>query len=101
MAGATYTHHHDSRTQARFEAELPSPADIKYIELSENIADGQRVESFTLTITDADGNTRGGYQGTAIGHKKIVPFGAKNVKKINLFVTAARGEVEMKAIKAY
>ena len=92
---------YDSRTQARFEAELPSPADIKYIELSENIADGQRVESFTLTITDADGNTRGGYQGTAIGHKKIVPFGAKNVKKINLFVTAARGEVEMKAIKAY
>ncbi|MBQ7720888.1 MAG: alpha-L-fucosidase [Clostridia bacterium] len=92
---------YDSRTQARFETELPSPADIKYIELSENIADGQRVESFRLDITDADGNTRGGYQGTAIGHRKIVKFEAKNVKKINLFVTAARGEPEIKGIRAY
>ncbi len=92
---------YDSRTQARYEVTLPEPADIKYVELAENIADGQRVESYVMTVTDADGNVRDGRQGTAIGHRKIHEFIAKNVKKINLFVTAARGEPEIKSIKAY
>ncbi|MCR5263190.1 MAG: alpha-L-fucosidase [Clostridiales bacterium] len=92
---------YDSSTQARYEAELPVPSDIKYIELAEDISQGQRVESFTVTVTDGDGRVRDGFYGTAIGHKKIVRFEARNMKKINLHVTAARGEPLISKIKVY
>lgn len=88
--------------------------DIKYIILSEDIANGQRVESFQIEAELMDGANYPLYQGTVIGYKKICvlkdPYEGQNpltrtmisqLKKITVRITSARDEVHMKDIKVY
>ncbi len=85
---------------------------IKYVVLQEDIAQGQRVESFRITADFTSGARYPIYQGTCIGNKKICqmqnPFVEQNpltddsgdcISSIQLKVTAARDEVMLKAIK--
>lgn len=86
---------------------------LKYVVLSEDIAQGQRVESFRITVTTEDGVEFPLYQGTTIGHKKICqlqdPFAEQNpllsraytAKSFDLTVTAARDEVLLKEIQLF
>ncbi|MEE1030743.1 MAG: alpha-L-fucosidase [Ruminococcus sp.] len=87
---------------------------IKYIVLSEDIAQGQRVESFRVMAEFASGSQYPLYQGNCIGHKKICqlqdPFEQQNrllddrkerISRIKVQITAARDEVLMKEIKVY
>ncbi|HJB91781.1 MAG TPA: alpha-L-fucosidase [Candidatus Eisenbergiella merdigallinarum] len=102
-------------TQAVFEMEFDRVRDdIRYIELREDIAQGQRVESFQIETEDGDGGRLPFYQGTTIGNRRICelkdPFADQNpltrtfsfeAKKLVIRITSARGEVRMKSIKAY
>lgn len=101
-------------TQAVFEIEFDRVRDdIRYIELREDIAQGQRVESFQIEIGDGDSRLPF-YQGTTIGNRRICelkdPFADQNpltrtfsfeAKKLVVRITAARDTVYMKSIKAY
>lgn len=88
--------------------------ELKYVVLREDIAQGQRVESFQITAEFAGGIQYPLFQGTCIGNKKICqlknPFAEQNpliddsaptISKLYVKVTAARDEVLMKEIKVY
>lgn len=87
---------------------------LKYVILQEDIAQGQRVESFRITADFSSGNQYPIYQGTCIGYKKICqlqdPFAGQNpltddtaetISQIQIRITAARDEALIKSIKLY
>lgn len=87
---------------------------IRYVTLEEDIAQGQRVESFRIFVNEGSGDKHPLYQGTCVGHKKICqladPFADQNPltndmdgaeQTLVIQVTAARGEVKMKNIRIY
>ncbi|MGN1147923.1 MAG: alpha-L-fucosidase, partial [Lachnospiraceae bacterium] len=87
---------------------------IKYVVLQEDIAQGQRVESFHITADFSSGSQFPIYQGTCIGNKKICqlqdPFAEQNplqndtgdtIFQIQVQITAAREEVILKSIQVY
>lgn len=96
---------------------------LKYIVLQEDIAKGQRVESFQIKVELSNGESYVAYQGTCIGNKKICqltdPFVRREqeagfdeggttkvndgpfVEKVVVCFTAARDKVCMKDIKLY
>lgn len=103
------------KTQPVYTIALEQPAEeLKYVVLSEDISQGQRVESFRITAEFASGSQYPLYQGTTIGHKKICqlqdPFALQNplindsdgqISRLKVQITAARDEVMMKEIKIY
>ena len=103
------------RTQPRYEIVFDQPVrNVKYVEIREDIAQGQRIETFQIMADTHLGAQFPLYQGTCVGNRKICvlqdPFGEQNpllsdatdyVEKLILFVTAARDEVALKEIKVY
>ena len=103
------------RTQPRYEICFEEPVrTIRYVEIREDIAHGQRIETFQIIADTRSGAQFPLYQGTCVGNRKICvlqnPFGEQNpllidekdhVEKLTLFVTAARDEVLLKEIKVY
>ena len=88
--------------------------DFHYIVLREDIAKGQRVESFQIEAETEEGHRYPFYQGTTIGNRKICklddPFRGQNpltknieykAKRLIVHVTSARDKVFMKEIKIY
>lgn len=88
--------------------------DFKYVSLSEDIAQGQRIESFRICAATKDGRMFPFYQGTTVGNRKICPltdpFAEQNpltrsipdgIDTLEVRVTAARGEVMLKDIKIF
>ncbi|MCI5649514.1 MAG: alpha-L-fucosidase [Fusicatenibacter sp.] len=102
-------------TQPVYQITLEQPVrELKYIVLKEEIAKGQRVESFRITAESGSGRQYPLYQGTCIGHKKICqlhdPFALQNplindsgdaIHRLRVQITAARDEVFLKEIKVY
>ena len=102
-------------TQPYYRLILEEPVkEIKYVILQEDIAQGQRVESFRITADFSSGNQYPIYQGTCIGNKKICqlqdPFAEQNpltddtaetISQVQLRITAARDEALLKSIKLY
>jgi alpha-L-fucosidase len=99
-------------TQPQYRIIFEQPQkEIKYLVLSEDIAQGQRVASFRITKNQ---ERIASYEGTCIGHKKICalkdPFADQNpltddseseIYQITVHVTAARDEVLMKDIQVF
>ena len=99
-------------TQPEYLVTLSRPvSQIKYVELREDIAAGQRVESFRIEAVFSNGGQFPLYQGTTIGNRKICalvdPFAEQNrlldeseakIDKLLIKITAARGEVSLKCI---
>ena len=85
----------DSDTQCRIRLTLPEKTKIAYIQLRENIAEGQRVESFRIL---SGGNAI--YRGYTIGNKKICPVNAET-DTIEIFVTSARDTVDFRDITVF
>ncbi|GEM_PF-2021563 len=102
-------------TPAKYSITFDEPGnDFKYIILREDIAQGQKVESFRIEAEAEEGNRYPFYQGTVIGNHKICrpwePFTGQNpltkniayrTKRLIVHVTSARDEVMMKEIKVY
>lgn len=87
--------------------------EIKYVVIEEDITQGQRIESFRIVVEGSE-NGYPLYQGTTVGHKKICQFydpfalqkpsaddSAKTIEKLNVFITAARDEVQLRKITVY
>ena len=101
-------------TQPEYVVALAKPVSrIKYVELREDIAAGQKVETFRIEAVSSTGSQFPLYQGTTIGNRKICalvdPFAEQNrllddsgdkIDKLLIKITAARGEVSLKSITA-
>lgn len=102
-------------TQPYYRLFLDKPVkNIKYVVLQEDIAEGQRIESFRITADFSSGNQYPLYQGTCIGNKKICqlqdPFADQNpltddtidtISQVQLRITASRDEALIKSIRLY
>lgn len=99
-------------TQPEYLVALAQPVPrVKYVELREDIAAGQRVETFRIEAVTSGGEQFPLFQGTTIGNRKICvltdPFAEQNrllddssekIDKLLIKITAARGEVRLKHI---
>ena len=102
-------------TQPEYLVTLAEPvSQVKYVELKEDIARGQRVESFRVEAMFSSGGQFPLFQGTVIGNRKICaltdPFAEQNrllddsgekIDKLLVKITAARDEVFLKEISIY
>ena len=102
-------------TQPKYEIAFAQPVrNVKYVEIREDIAQGQRIETFQIFADTHSGAQFPLYQGTCVGNRKICvlqdPFREQNpllsdaqdyVEKLTLFVTAARDEVHIKSVQVY
>ncbi len=91
----------DKINQADYIVKLPEKRTINYIELAEEIAVGQRVESFIIYAENDDGEMMRIDQGTTIGSRRIVKIPPTVTDKVQIKVVAARDEVLMEWIKLY
>ncbi len=87
-----------SETQCEYTLTLEKPACVKYVVLAENIAKGQRVESFHIR---AFGEPH--YRGFTIGHKQICPIDlhGNETDKLEITILAARDTVDLLPIEVY
>lgn len=102
-------------TQPVYRVKLGRPLkELKYVVLQEDIAQGQRVESFRITAKFASGGQYPLFQGTCIGNRRICqlqdPFALQNpllndtdelLTELQVQITAARDEVILKDIQVY
>lgn len=102
-------------TQPRYTITFSTPTkDLRYVVLREDIANGQRVESFRITADFGGGEQYPLYQGTTIGNRKICELASPLAKqnpllfkdippfaKLTVQITSARDEVFMKEIKVF
>lgn len=101
--------------QAEYVVTLDKPVSkVKYVLLEEDIARGQRVESFRVEGMFPDGNLFPLFQGTTIGNRKICaltdPFAEQNrllddsgnrIDRLRVRITSARGEVILRKIQIF
>lgn len=102
-------------TQPKYTITFEKPRkDFKYVEICEDIAEGQRIESFRIIAEFASGAQYPFYQGTCVGNRKICmlqdPFALQNplindstpeIERFILHVTSARDEVKIREINVY
>lgn len=90
-----------SPTQCTFTLDFGEEKEIGFVAAAEDIAQGQRVESFRLQFEDAAGwhDFAGG---STIGHKKIcrLNFPLKT-RRMRLFITGARDTVNLRSLQVY
>lgn len=89
---AERTADHSLPTRPVFCVRLPERQKVRYVELEEDIANGQRIESFKLYAENEYGALTAVYSGTTVGNKKIIPVDLTTAY-IKVEVKAARGEV--------
>ena len=82
------------------ELRLPSPAVINRLSLSEDIARGERVESFVVEVWD-----NGGWQelcrGTNIGFRRILRFPPVSVSRLRVRILSARAPARPLSVAGY
>ena len=100
-AEITVTPYCGSDTQTVVEITLDGEHDIHYIDFCENIAEGQRIESFIVQTPDSDGIWRNRAFGTTVGARKIVPLKDLRADRIRIFVNASRDTPEFGTFKIY
>ena len=87
--------------QTEFTVKLKNKQPIKYIELAEAIAEGQKVESFKIYSKNDDSLWSFEEHGTTIGSRKIVALDNVTTDELKVQITSARDTVKMDWIKVY
>lgn len=100
-AGITVSPYCGSDTQTVVEITLDGEHDIHYLDFCENIAEGQRIESFIVQAPDSDGIWQNRAFGTTVGARKIVPLKDLRTDRIRIFVNASRDTPEFGTFKIY
>ena len=90
-----------SPTQPEIQVTLKEKKTIKYVELAENIKDGQRVESFDIFFKDRHGQWSHEGRDTTIGSRKIVKTDPTEAQEILIRITSSRDVPDIEWIKAY
>lgn len=83
-------------TQFKFEIILPEKTSIAWVNLMENISEGQRVESFRIL-----NGSQSIYEGFTIGHRKLCRIENVETDKLTLFITCSRDIVDLSCIEVY
>lgn len=90
-----------SPTQPEFNIKFNNPKLVKYIELAENIKEGQRVELFDVSAKNSEGRWITKKQDTTIGSRKIVPISPTTTDEIRIRIMSSRDVPDIEWIKAY
>ena len=88
-------------TQPEYQITLKDKQTVKYVEIAENIREGQRVESFDVFYKDNDGIWSILGRSTTIGSKKIVKTDPTETQEILIRITSSRDVPDIEWIKAY
>ncbi len=86
---------------ATIEFKFAKAAPINMISLSEPIALGQRIKSFTVDGLDSAGNWKELARGTTIGHKRILRFKSFTTTRIRVNIIDTRATPLISAVSAY
>lgn len=97
----TITPYGSSDTQCIIDLELDKEEKISFLEFSEDIAQGQRIESFIVQCPRENGAWKNCFEGTTVGAKRIVQFKNLTADRIRIFITAARDKPEIKSVAVY
>ena len=87
--------------QTEFIVKLKKKQPLKYIELAETIAEGQKVESCKIYSKNDDNLWNFEEHGTTIGSRKIVVLDDVTTDEIKVQITSARDTVKMDWVKVY
>ena len=87
--------------QTEFIVKLKNKQPLKYIELAETIAEGQKVESFKIYSKNDDNLWNFEEHGTTIGSRKIVVLDDVETSELKIQITSARDTVKMDWVKVY
>lgn len=90
-------------TQKIIDIVLEKTENIRYIEFSENIADGQRIENYFIQKPTDGGKWFNAFEGTTVGNKKIVRLNDVETDRLRIFIASSRDvpEIELDKIKIY
>jgi alpha-L-fucosidase len=90
-----------SVTQPIFYVKLNEPKKIKYVDIAENIKEGQRVELFEVATRSSDGTWSPESRQTTIGSRKIVPISPTTTDEIRIRIASSRDVPDIEWIKVY
>lgn len=76
-------------TTATIELTFPSAQTFNILSLQENIAVGQRIESFVLEYKEAN-EWKKITEGSTVGYKRLLLFNAVNAKQVRLSILSSR-----------
>lgn len=88
-------------SQPEFCITLKEKKKIKYIEIAENIKEGQRVECFDILFKNPDNIWQHKIQGTTIGSRKIIKFEPFEAQELLIRIMSARDVPDIEWIKVY
>ena len=80
--------------------DFAKPADVNTVVVCENIAKGQRVEEFAVSVM-CDGKWKEVATGTTVGYKRIVRFPTVKASAVKVDFLQARADVNVRAVEAY
>ena len=80
--------------------DFAKPADVNTVVVCENIAKGQRVEEFAVSVM-CDGKWKEVAKGTTVGYKRIVRFPTVQASAVKVDFLQARADVNVRAVEAY
>ena len=83
-----------------YEIKLPRRMHVGYMLLKENIAEGQRVETFLVDYSNEHGLWSEACAGTTIGNRRILRID-KETDALQIRITFSRGDVDMKQISVF
>lgn len=98
--GVTLTEEKVSRTQKKIKLRFPECVDIHYVVLREKIAEGQRVESFRLTVPTQSERDETRFEGRTVGNRKICRVNIRT-EELTVFITSARDTAELMNVEVY
>ena len=87
--------------QTEFIVKLKKKQPLKYLELAETIAEGQKVEAFRVYSKTDDGIWNFEEHGTTIGSKKIVVLDDVETSELKIHITSARDTVKLDWVRVY
>ena len=90
-----------SETQRVITIELGERMKLNFLELSENIAEGQRVENFIVQHRNEDKIWFNSFEGTTIGTKKIMKLHGLETDAVRILIVSARDMPEINKIALY
>ena len=87
-------------TTATLTFSLPAPRQFDLLQLQENIAVGQRIESFVLEY-QSGAEWKLVAAGTTVGYKRILPFAPLRAQHLRLRITSSRLNPTLSAVGLY
>ena len=98
--GNPKTYWASAKNTCELEVDLGKTEMVKFIELSEYIALGQRVKSFEVDVF-TNGIWRNVAKETTVGYKRILKIEPTETNKIRIKITDAKAEVVLSELKVY